>query len=152
MEQVRSSSIDTKYLIDHLCYRVADLDRYDELRDALTPFASEVATTIHNNRKFSIFKLKEPLRVRDYSIPMIELPTPEEDNTYAEGLEHLEMVVDTDFDVFCMENEPVLLGHIDDTANPTVRITYKGLGSVRFHPISLEKAVELQGDKFVPVG
>jgi predicted metalloenzyme YecM len=152
IEQVRTSDIDTSYPIDHLCYRVASQENYVVMRDKLATLSNEVATTTHNEREFSIFKLKEALRIGDHTIPVVELPSPAPSNTFKDGLEHIEMVVDVDFDVFCMENEPVLWGKSDDgSTNPTVYITYTGIGTVKFHPISLDKVVEQQGDKFTPV-
>lgn len=144
--------IETDYDIDHLCYRVTSRGNYEGLRDKLLSFSSGVASTEHNGREFSIFKLKEPLLAGEHTIPLIELPSPADNNPFSEGLEHLEMVISKDFESFCDQHKESLSGKADNRSiNPTVYITFKDSGTVKFHPVPLDEVVKLQGDAFTIV-
>lgn len=140
------------YEIDHLGFRVDTVEEYEVIRDRLTPLSSELATTVHNGREFSIFKLKEPLIVDHYEIPVVELPTPSPNKAFPRGLEHAEMVIAPNFKEFCDVNSDRLQFDADMTPpNATAYIVTPGDKKLKFHAITLYEAVGLQGGSFRPL-
>jgi predicted metalloenzyme YecM len=138
--------------LDHLCYRVSSMDEYNDAKAKLKPLSSTLATTIHNGREFSIFKLKQPLIVGNQQISLIELPTPASDKPYATGLEHAEVVITEGFKEFCELHKDTFTHQPDmGSANATAILTFADKTTIKFHPISLAEAIVLQGDRFEPV-
>lgn len=150
IDKAKAAGIEiTDYSIDHICYRVATIGEYQNMKVALKSLSVELATTIHNGREFSIFKLKQPLTVQGVNIPLVELPSPAKSQSYTTGLEHIEVVIDAGFHEFCTKNrEKLVLDENMNTVNSTARITFEDGATVKFHAISLDKAVHLQGGTF----
>lgn len=139
----------SRYELDHICYRTERADEYIKMRAKLMPFCAEVATTRHNRREFSIFKLTQPLFVGDLTIPLVELPAPALGKSYASGLEHIEVVIRHGFEDFCDQHKALFTHQPDmDTVNPTASITFPNKATIKFHPVALDEAVTLQGNKF----
>lgn len=140
------------YQFDHLCYRVASAGEYHAIRAKLMPLSSELATTIHNGREFSIFKLKQPLMIDGHSIPLIELPMPAADKPYATGIEHAEVVVLPGFEEFCEVHKSQFTKQPNlDSIYATASITFANGATVKFHALSLAQTVVLQGGEYEPI-
>src|SRR5437868_942573 len=82
-----------RFPVDHLCYRVETLERYEVVKNLLTPLSKARGENIHHDRPIAKFLLKNPLEISGYRISLIELPAPKPIKFYPEGLEHFEMVV-----------------------------------------------------------
>lgn len=94
-------------------------------------------------RAISTFKLHEPIIFGERKIWCIELPSPKEGSFYPEDYEHVEFVIDKDFDTF-MKSYPQI--HFNTKAlskeiNADIRIKYDGF-SVKFHHNTLEYVIK----------
>lgn len=136
--------------LDHICYRVETVERYEELCAALLQHGHELLVeSIVGGRRISTFKLSIPLIYEDRQIPLLELPEPKPGSFYAEGYEHVEFVTDRPLAAF--------VNHLPELIAPTVKeIDQKGmvkprnadvrvkLGdgySVKFHEQRLEEVI-----------
>jgi len=136
--------------LDHLCYRVERVARYETLRDKLRQRGHELlAESIIGGRRISTFKLLTPLPYRDRLIPLLELPEPKPGSFYAEGYEHVEFVTDRPLAAF-VDLLPSLLAPSVTTIdlkgmaksrNADVRVKLERGYSVKFHERSLEEVI-----------
>lgn len=79
--------------VDHICYRVADLDAYEAYKRALTSMGSLLSEAFINGRPIASYKLARAIDLGDgRAVSVIELPAPKPGTTYAEGFEHIEVV------------------------------------------------------------
>lgn len=137
--------------IDHICYRVATAAEYAAMRTSLLPFSSDCATTTHNGREFSIFRLKLPLIVSGYQIYLVELPSPKEGSTYRNGLEHIEIVV-SGFPKFTQSHRSQWTGSAGEASfDASVHVTFDDGLTVKFHAHPLDEVIQHQGGHFEPV-
>eukprot|EP01132_Coremiostelium_polycephalum_P002089 gene2089-2576_t len=167
-------NITTKYQSDHICYRVSSSEIYHEKKEKLLSVSTLLAETIVNGRPICTFKLNEPIQFKHVEndgnevvreIPLIELPFPKPSKPQLDGLEHMEVVIDQDFQSF-MDQHPgntwVLtaldkplnadvevefeLTHQDklDIGHPESKMSDRRTFSVKFHHQSLEKVVEIE--------
>ena len=128
--------------IDHICYRVETEARYAELKAALAKEHSLLAETEVGGRPIATFRLSQPFVFREENIPLLELPMPKTGKFYAEGYEHIEMVIDVDFRTF-MRRFPTLefdTKAINKQVNPEVRVRFAS-GTVKFHHQSLAEVI-----------
>jgi len=130
-------------IIDHICYRVETKERYLELKNKLSNYGKILTEKSIGGRPIAVFKLDEPYIFQNQKIYLLELPAPKEGRFYAEGWEHIEMVIQPTFEDFMAENE-----HLDfDTkainkkVNPEVRLTFAS-GAVKFHHYPLDYVIE----------
>lgn len=133
------------YELDHICYRVETQERYEELRDVLYSCGEMLIESEINGRMISTFKLDEPIEYQGREIYCVELPSPKRGSPYPEGYEHVEFVIDREFDEFMnlypeVEFETKALCK---KSNPDVSAKYNGF-CVKFHQNSLEKVIEFE--------
>lgn len=131
------------YPIDHVCYRVETMQRYEELKsywNARSDWQSEKQV---NGRPISVFRLTEPFVFESCLIPLLELAAPKvSDNSYPEGFEHAEFVTGGSLDEF-MAAHPGLSFEtkgVFKPVNPEIRLTYAGM-SAKFHERDLETVI-----------
>ncbi len=134
------------YQIDHLCYRTETQEGYEIMKDNLRSASSGFLENSHNGRLIAKFLLKEPLSVRGYKIPLIELPAPKAGRFYESGLDHFEMVVGEGFSEFTEKYRNSWTGTNDSgTHNQTVSITFDNWKTVKFHKLPLMEIIKLEG-------
>lgn len=125
-------------MLDHLCYRVENLDRYELVKRELATRAFLIDESEVSGRLISTFAFDDPLDTGDWRIPYLELPQPKKGSPYREGLEHAEFVVIGDLLRF-QRNHPSLpfdeKGMKKDI-NPELGLKRDGL-SVKFHELQL---------------
>ena len=139
------------YQIDHLCYRTRTLDEYDTMKKSLMFFSNEYVENIHHGRPITKFLLKNPLKYKNYSIPLIELPAPQENISYNSGLEHLEIVVGDNFNVLKNKYKSIWTGSDDSGIyNQTTFIDFNER-KVKFHQHSLLEVLKLEKRKFIKI-
>ncbi len=137
------------YQIDHLCYRTETNEGYEMMKDILKSVSSGFLENSHNGRLISKFFLKEPLSVRGYKIPIIELPSPKLSHFYEAGLEHFEMAVGEGFPEFTEKYRNLWTGAEEGgTHNKVVSITFDNLKTVKFHKLPLAEVIKLEGNQF----
>lgn len=120
--------------LDHLCYRVATVERYATFKDLFAQHGTLLAESLIAGRPIATYRLHQGFRFRERIIDVVELPSPKPGSTYPEGYEHAEFVVEEDLLIFT-QRYPTLAWDLDDLDKPTnadVRLRYPGF-SVKFH-------------------
>ena len=133
----------SRYVLDHICYRVATTLEYDEMCEELSTQWRLLNETLIWGRMIATYRLDEPIRYHDREIWCVEIPSPKAWSPYPTGWEHAEFVIDMSFDEM-MAKYPDISYHTDSmskTINPDISIKYPGL-SVKFHHNTLEYVIE----------
>lgn len=131
------------YELDHICYRVETLQRYQELVQQLSSCGNLLAETMIGGRPISTFKLLSPIEYKNRTIYCLELPAPKAGSPYAEGFEHAEFVIDVPFPEFI---EKYSKCHFKTTGmqkavNPEISRKFDGI-SVKFHHHPIEYVIK----------
>jgi len=131
------------YFIDHICYRVGSMERYEELKKLLSLEHTLLHEALVSNRPIAAFKLKKPILFEGCEIPLLELPAPKPGSNYEEGFEHAEAVIGDSFEDFSAKYP-----HIEfdwkgakKAHNPELRIKL-GAVAIKFHHLSLEEVIK----------
>ena len=143
-DSLKKDKVDVSKLeLDHICYRVETLGRYNELRESLLELGSLLTESQIGGRAISSFKLNKPLIYKDRKIWCVELPSPKKGSFYAEGYEHVEFVIDLDFNKFedLHSNVEFDKRAISKEINPDIIIKYDGF-QVKFHHNTLEYVIK----------
>lgn len=136
--------------LDHLCYRVASMERYSACRKLFSQHGELLAESMIGGRAIATYRLHRALHFRERSIWVVELPAPKLGSVYAEGYEHAEFVLpktksSSDLLAFT-ERYPQLdwdLSDLDKATNADVRLRYAGF-SVKFHGQALADVIALE--------
>lgn len=80
------------YPIDHICYRVADLKRFQKISKSLKKASVLYTTKLFHERHFHLFVLKHALTYKGISINFIEFAEPGGSDSYNEGFQHIEFL------------------------------------------------------------
>lgn len=151
-QEISAVGVDVSaFQMDHVCYRVADMGRYEELKHAwgryvegFESYESEV-----NGRPISVFVLMHPPTIGGRLIPVIELPAPKAGAAYPEGWEHAEFVIEEPFEAF-MERYPMLefdKKGLSKTINPELGLKLGGGLQVKFHHLPLSRVIEIEQEQ-----
>lgn len=143
--EIKKIDVSSLYL-DHICYRVATLHRYDELRKELLKSNKLLVESDVNGRMIATFKLASPIQYKDRVIDCLELPSPKPGSSYKEGFEHVEFVIKDDFQTF-MKKYPECefkTKAMNKEFNPEIRIDLTDSIAVKFHHMTLEKVIEIE--------
>ncbi len=131
------------YNVDHLCYRVQTMERYNLMKEFLAPYAKLLSEVPINGRLISTFKLHAPIPAHECYVPLVEIPAPKINNLYQEGFEHLEIVVpsiiqfEANFPSFKFRHE------LPGSHNPVSSIQFPGF-TIKLHEKSLEEIIALE--------
>lgn len=138
---------------DHICYRVATTDRYQELKELISNFAELLSETMIAGRPICIFLLKEPYIYQGRSIHCLELPAPKQGSSYAEGWEHAEFVIPHhDNAPFKSTLEKFMHAHpslafdtraVDKKLNPEIGLKIPPY-QIKFHVRDIRDVIELE--------
>ena len=132
------------YQLDHICYRVATTDRYQELKARLVPDNELLAETIISGRPIATFRLQQPLQYQGRTIELLELPSPKAGSPYSEGYEHVEFAVGQHPGEW-IKKYPSIIWETKDlrkSINPDVRLRIGEGVSVKFHEFPLDYVIE----------
>jgi predicted metalloenzyme YecM len=140
-------SRDELAMMDHICYRVETQERYQELRKKLKKFGTLVGENEVSGRLIATFELDEYLKSDDWVVPYVELPAPKKDSFYAEGLEHVELVVVGSLERFIARHRDLPFSHggMGKLVNPEAGLKAEGI-SVKFHEQQLGSVVRIERD------
>ena len=129
--------------LDHICYRVETIARYAELKAQLDSLGSLLSEAMIGGRPISTYKLFQPLVFGERIIHLLELPSPKASSFYPEGWEHVEFVIDTDFEAFISKYPSIAfdLSAINKPVNADISINYEGC-AVKFHRHHLEYVIK----------
>ena len=143
-------------LLDHACYRVASVARYEELADRIGAENELLVESVINGRRIATFRLAAPLRFREREIWLLELPEPKTGSPYPEGWEHVEFVTDRPLAAFAewlttelgIAPEDIDRSGMGKTINADLRLRLPGGLSVKFHELPLDEVIrrELGGE------
>ncbi|MEO5499622.1 MAG: VOC family protein [Candidatus Saccharimonadales bacterium] len=132
-------------MMDHICYRVETLERYDEMKAALGKCAFLLGESMVSGRLIATFECEEPLQADGWTIPYIELPQPKESSPYPEGLEHVELVPFRTLRKFQKRHSglPFDEAGMGKLINPELGLKHEGV-SVKFHEQPLGAVVNIE--------
>jgi predicted metalloenzyme YecM len=139
--------LDELAMLDHICYRVETLERYQEMLRLLGGRALLLGEAEISNRLIATFEFEEPLKIDGWRVPYLELPQPKAGSPYAEGLEHAEFVVVKSLRRFQAEHSelPFATGEMRKPVNPGLGLRLKQHHlSVKFHEQPLGAVVRIE--------
>lgn len=133
--------------VDHLCYRVETLERYQQMKSLFATFGNLLAETEVNGRPICTFKLAKPVIHRHYQIDLVELPAPKPGKTTPEGFEHIEIICDLPWDEMKRKYAALKLneGGLKKDFNAELELEL-GPRNIKFHYLSLESVVNLENN------
>ncbi|MBN2016295.1 VOC family protein [Candidatus Dojkabacteria bacterium] len=106
--ELNSLEIDVSdFKLDHIAYKVASDEEYDDLKPQFMKIGKEVREVIVGGRRVGVFKLHKELPYKQYRISAVELIAPEKGERVVSGFEHAEFVIDESFKSF-MDRYPDL--------------------------------------------
>jgi predicted metalloenzyme YecM/phosphoglycolate phosphatase-like HAD superfamily hydrolase len=132
--------------IDHVCYRVATLERYEKLKAEFAHVADLLSEAYINGRPIATYRLRTPITLASGgSIDVVELPAPKPGVAYAEGFEHIEAVTREPLPEF-IQRFPALRFATHNLAAPINRDVTLRLdgGLVKFHEQSLADVIAVE--------
>ncbi|MBW2968135.1 VOC family protein [Candidatus Woesearchaeota archaeon] len=137
--------------LDHVCYRVETLERYDELKAGLARLGELLSEVEIGGRYISTFRLKEPIvfgeGAQQREIYCVELPEPKQGSPRPEGWEHAEFAIGEDYDHIMRAHPelPWITKGAGKSINPDVALKYVEQGiTVKFHRNPLEKVIKYE--------
>ena len=134
--------------IDHLCYRVDSLNRYEELKSLFTTFGKQLIESDVNGRPIATFKLNSAIVFKEWAIDVVELPAPKVSKPTKEGFEHIEVVCDDAFSDLEAKYKHLKLdlGGLKKDFNQEFEIDL-GERNLKFHHMSLESVIRVEENK-----
>lgn len=134
--------------IDHICYRVESLERYEELKQHLGNLGTQVIESPVQGRPIATFKLNHPFFFMDRQIDVLELPAPKAGKIVKDGFEHIEVVVDQTFSEIQSSYPKVTFKEsgLKKDFNPELAMKLDGV-VIKFHHQSLESVINLEANK-----
>lgn len=132
--------------LDHICYRVSTLEEYTTKKNELLALGILLTEADVNGRPIATFKLNNPINYNSRLIELIELPAPKKNTNYTSGLEHVEFVIDEGLN-YWIEKYPNIdfeKSGMNKELNPEIKISINKDISVKFHPLNLEKVIEIE--------
>lgn len=132
-------------MIDHLCYRVENEERYRQLLHEFGKIAVMIDETKVSGRPIATFEFDNPLAAGGWMIPYLELPAPKEGSPYSEDLEHCELVIVGSLEKFIKRHTNLPFDHkgINKPINPELSLKTDFM-SVKFHEQSLGAVVRIE--------
>lgn len=132
-------------MMDHLCYRVETKSRYDELLEKFKAIGTLLGESSVGGRPIATFELHQYIHIAGWVVPFVELPAPKEGSPYAEGLEHVELVVVGSLEHFLERHSslPFTRSGMNKSINPEAGLKTKGI-SVKFHEQQLGAVVRIE--------
>lgn len=136
--------------IDHLCYRVDSLNRYEELKKHFLMFGKLLIESDVNGRPIATFKLNSAIQFRSWSIDVVELPAPKPSKPTKEGFEHIEVVCDLSFGDLEKKYQYLKLdlGGLKKDFNQEFELDL-GERNLKFHHMSLESVIRVEENKSI---
>lgn len=135
--------------IDHICYRVATVERYFFICDQLIASGNKLLReSIINGRSIAVFEMSSPFRFDGLAVDILEVPAPKSVSYYPEGFEHAEVVLQEDFHSFMQAHDDLSFdtSGVNKSHNPELRLTFDEL-SVKFHHQTLARIVALENEQ-----
>lgn len=132
--------------LDHICYRVPTVDRYESKNKELERVAELLGEVVIGGRNISTFQLNDPIIAAGWRVDSIELPSPKPGRNNMEGLEHGEFVLYDPMIKFLTKYKNMAFDtrKVDRLNNPEVGYSLPSGRSVKFHVLSLTAVLQLE--------
>ncbi|MEM9929743.1 MAG: VOC family protein, partial [Bacteroidota bacterium] len=138
--------------LDHICYRVTTVARYEELKEQLLKTNKLLVESPINGRRIATFRMAQPFTYEAREIWLLELPEPKSGSPYPEGWEHAEFVTDrplAEFADWLTKHLGIKLEDIDTKGlskqlNAEVRLRLPDGLSVKFHELPLDEVIAIE--------
>ncbi len=138
--------------IDHIAYRAKSSEEFDSLKEKLTKgearFYSE---KIIRDRRVCILKFVKPLKYKNFTIHFFEILEPAKgERQFKRQLEHLEVVIDNmNLSGFASKypNVNFETKNLNNKVNPELILLFPNDANVKFHPMSIDKVVQIEKNK-----
>lgn len=143
---IEQNKIDIKdWPIDHICYRTSSLENYQESKKYFEQLGELLIESDVNGRPIASYKLYEPIKYKHYSIPVVEVPAPKKGKDTLEGFEHIELVMDANFNEI-IDKYPHCkfdIKGLSKELNPELEIEFEDC-AIKLHHQSLEEVIEIE--------
>ena len=143
---LKNENIDvSNFELDHIAYRSTNAISYKNLLSRLSQLFGDLVKEVHiRDRRIAIIRLEKPIVYKQYSIQYFELMEPASGDTYKEGLEHAEFVVESDLNNFQILYPKIHFIFKDRKINPELSIKFKNGANVKFHIHNINEVIKLQ--------
>jgi HAD superfamily hydrolase (TIGR01549 family) len=132
------------YKADHLCFRVETLDQYAFYKTAIENEGTLLTEAFVNRRPIATYLLKEPFKVQNQTVNLIELPSPKPGTNYKLGFEHAEFVIQESFTTFEAQYPALKFSRSGNkNLNPELCLKLPS-GQIKFHHLSLDRVIEIE--------
>lgn len=148
-DELNHSALDVSAMIpDHICYRVATLERYYEICSMIEAHGEVLVESEVNGRFIKVFKVHDFISYKGNTIKVVEIPSPKEGSYYQEGFEHVEFVLKENLVDFQKRYSKIVFDTkgLNKKLNPDLRIRMKGM-SAKFHNKSLEEVIRIEQNR-----
>ena len=136
LKRIHDFGIDVSDLnMDHIGYQASSNEDYDNLKAEFNKIGELVSEKIVGGRRVGIYKLKNPLKYKQYLNEAIELVAPKEGQVCLSGLEHVEFILKETFDSF-MKKYPNISWDTSKTNQPMfpmIKLKLSDATQVKFH-------------------
>lgn len=135
----------SSFELDHLGYQCSSDEDYDSLKIEVQKNAKLISENVVGGRRVGIFELNTSFEYKNWKIPAVEIIAPKNDQECLSALEHVEFVINTDFDSF-IKKYPNLnwdLTAINQPVFPMVKLKLSKNTQVKFH---LQPVLEIVKD------
>lgn len=138
-------SFDNDWWIDHLCYRTSSLEEYNKLKEQFSTQHYFLVESQVGGRMICSFRLKTPVKYKNFEIPLIELPAPKENKDTLSGYEHIEIVCKNSFEDLRKRFSNLNLDTkaLSKQINPELVIQFEKI-AIKFHHQSLEDIINFE--------
>lgn len=142
---VNKIDLEAHWDIDHLCYRAATIESYNNLKEQFKSFGNLLIASDVNGREISTYELFTPIQFKEWRIDVIELPAPKKGKVTKEGFEHLEVVVDASFEDLIEKYKRLNLdtNGLKKGFNKELEICL-GDNNLKFHQLSLLSVINVE--------
>lgn len=150
-KDLEKSNIDaSQYELDHVAYRATTDTSFNQISEALSKVAKRINRNTIRNRFIDIFELETPLSYKGRSIKFVELTAPADGDTFNEGLEHVEFIINNislaDF-VKKYHGLDWNLNAIDREIGPDIGIRLQSGYGAKFKTMSMAEIIRLESYK-----
>lgn len=145
-QNLEGYKIDIKnWEIDHLCYRTSSQENYSEVKETFHNLGQLLIESEVNGRLIATYKLEKPIFYEKWIIDLIEVPAPKPNKETIEGFEHIEVVIDENFDELLDKYSNINFNKkgLSKDLNPELEIEFQDC-AIKFHHKSLEHIINIE--------
>lgn len=134
------------FYVDHIAYRTTSTKNYETLKDHLLIYGNILSEKLIRDRQVAIIELHKPLQYKDIQIRFVEILAPAKDNTFREGLEHAEFVINIPLSNM-MQKYPLLsFIHKDKKINAELVLKFPNNANIKFHEKPIDEVISIEKD------